>query len=94
MHILLEYVVMEMLELAAELKWCRERIAALEAEGDQLLYSERLHAEALGTAVQEAESLRSERDQLRAELAEAKRDAERYRWRRGVVAGDFYDVEG
>jgi len=27
---------MEMLELAAELKWCRERIAALEAERDQL----------------------------------------------------------
>ena len=27
---------MEMLELAAELKWCRERIVALEAERDRL----------------------------------------------------------
>lgn len=43
-----------------EYERAHKRITALEAERDRLLYSERLHNEALGTAVQEAELLRAE----------------------------------
>ena len=53
---------MEMLELAAELKWCRERIAALEAERDLLKQEVFAVREQHGNAL-------IERDQLRAELA-------------------------
>lgn len=70
---------MEMLELAAELKWCRERIVALEAERDLLqaarysyasLFSPTADGELdVNSIHQNIRGLIAERDQLRAENA-------------------------
>lgn len=49
--------------------WVYDEVCCLEAERDRLLYSERLHNEALGTAVQEAELLRAELAACRDALA-------------------------
>src|SRR5574343_1773034 len=104
----LRSTLMEMLEMAAELKWCRERIAALEAERDQLLAriedTDSAENKALKRTVTMcqlelrciANAVDDPRDNLTLTTAECiealKKDAERYRWLREKIENDDFVV--